>query len=102
VKNRIIKLVNPQVRFNPVLFWDAENINSEKHSTYIIARVLDYGDEHDVKKLRKLYPDKKLKEVITKRRGLMPKTGKFWAIYFNIPLQEIACLKKYYPKTLSG
>lgn len=85
---------NPKFLFNPVLFWDAEDIDIEKHSDYIIARVLDYGDEKDIKAMRSIYSNEKLIEVIKRRRGLMPMTAKFWATYFQIPFEEIACMRK--------
>jgi len=93
-----IKKTHPKEIFNPTLFWDAEDIDLKRHADYIIARVLDYGDEKDVKALRDIYPDEKLIEVIKKKRGLMPLTVKFWAVYFNIPLEEITCLRRYYQK----
>ncbi|MEW6609018.1 MAG: hypothetical protein AB1414_16495 [bacterium] len=98
MKKRMME-TNPKAIFNPVLFWDTEDIDIEKNAGYIISRVLDFGDEKDIKILRTLYPDEKLIEVIKKRRGLMPQTAKFWAVYFNIPTEEITCLKMYYPKT---
>lgn len=84
--------------FRPSLFWDADEIDEAQHAAYVIARVLDYGDMKDVRMLRKIYPDKKIIEVIRTRRGLFPKTGKYWAIKFDIPLTEVSCLRKYYPK----
>ena len=102
MKSEMVKKTHPKEIFNPVLFWDAENIDVERNANYVIARVLDYGDEKDIKALRITYPDEKLIEVIKKRRGLMPQTGKFWAVYFKIPHEEIACLKMYYQKTPSS
>lgn len=87
--------------FNPILFWDAQHVDFVKNANYVIARVLDFGDVNDIKRLRKIYPAKKIIEVVKKKRGLMPQTGKFWAVYFGIPLREIACLKKYYQRTRS-
>lgn len=84
--------------FSPVLFWDAGEIDAVRHASYVICRVLDFGNEKDIKKLRSIYPDEKLIEVIKSRRSLLPRTGKFWALYFKIPLEEIACLSKYYQK----
>ena len=92
------KEVNPKEIFGPVLFWDAENIDIEKHAGYIISRILNFGDEKDIRELRSIYPDKKIIEVVRKRRSLLPETGKFWAVYFKIPLKEIACLRMYYQK----
>ena len=83
--------------FGPALFWDAGEVDAVEHSAYIIARVLDYGDMEDVRKLRELYPDGKIIEVIRTRRGLLPKTGKYWAVKLSVPLEEVACLRKYYP-----
>lgn len=92
---------NPKKIFNPILFWDAKEIDSIKNANYVIARILDFGDWNDIKKLMSMYPVEKIIEVVKKKRGLMPQTGKFWAIYFGIPFEEIACLKKYYQKTRS-
>jgi Family of unknown function (DUF6922) len=89
---------NPKNIFNSNLFWDAENIDIEQHAAYIISRVLDYGNERDLKILREIYLDEKLIEVIKKRRGIMPKTARFWSVYFKIPVQEIECLKMFYQK----
>ena len=38
--------------FDSTLFWDAEAIDAKRHADYIIARVLDFGDEKDVKRLK--------------------------------------------------
>ncbi len=90
---------NPKKIFNPILFWDAQKLDSVKNAHYVIARVLDFGDGNDIKRLREMYPPEKIIEVIKKKRGLLPQTGKFWAVYFGIPFEEIACLKKYYQRT---
>ena len=74
--------------FDPTLFWDAEDIDTGRHADYVIARVLDFGDERDVKKLREIYSDDELINVIRTRRGLLPITKRFWSVYFNIPLRE--------------
>ncbi|MGB9720670.1 MAG: DUF6922 domain-containing protein [bacterium] len=86
---------NPKKIFNPILFWDAQHVDYVKNADYVIVRILDCGDGNDIKRLKKIYPAEKIIEVFKKRRGLMAKTGKFWAIYFGIPLEEIACLKRY-------
>ena len=97
-EGKVIKKLNIKSLFRPSLFWDADEIDKVQHAGYIIARVLDYGDMRDVRMLRKIYPDKKIIEVIRTRRGLFPKTGKYWAVKFNIPLTEVSCLRKYYPR----
>ena len=95
-----MKNVDIKSMFRPSLFWDADKIDAWDHAGYIIARILDYGDMNDVKTLRKIYSDEKITEVIRTRRGLLPQTGKYWAVKLNISLDGVACLKKYYQKTL--
>jgi len=95
-----MKNVDIKSMFRSSLFWDADKIDARDHAAYIIARILDYGDMNDVKALRKIYSDKKIIEVIRTRRGLLSQTGKYWAVKFKISLDEVACLKKYYQKTL--
>ncbi|MBI3754092.1 MAG: hypothetical protein HY266_08650 [Deltaproteobacteria bacterium] len=91
-------LTNPKTLFNPVLFWDADEIDMERHADYVIARVLNYGDEKDLKALRRYYPDERLIAVIKKARAIMPITARFWAVYFHIHAEEIACLKRFCQK----
>ena len=83
--------------FRPSLFWDADEIDSIQHATYIIARVLDYGDIKDVHQLMKIYEPQDIIAALKKRRRLFPWTGKYWAIKFKIPFSEVPCLSKYYP-----
>lgn len=71
-----------------------DEIEASRHKRYIIERVLDFGDERDIKNLRKLFSDRELISVIRNSRNLKKKTLNFWAIYFNIPKDEIKCLKK--------
>lgn len=87
--------VEPRTLFNPLLFWDAEEVQLEKHAAYIIARVLDFGDQEDIKRLRKLFSNEEIAQVVRTHRGLLRKTALFWAAYLRIPLTEIACLKKF-------
>lgn len=82
--------------FSPSHFWDAGEIDAVQHAAYVIARVLDFGNIEDVHALRKIYPDEKIVETVRTRRNLLPKTGKYWAVKLNIPLEEVPCLKKYY------
>jgi len=83
------KLRNAKLIFDPTLFWDAESVDIEQHADYVIARVLDFGDEKDLKILRKIYTDDKLIGVVKERRGLLSMTRRFWSVYFNITLPEL-------------
>jgi len=84
----MMNITNAKLIFDPTLFWDAENIDTGRHADYVIARVLDFGDEKDLKKLREIYSDDELINVIRTRRGLLPITKRFWSVYFNMALRE--------------
>ena len=94
------KMTDIKTLFRSSFFWDAGDIDAAEHAAYVIGRVLDYGDIEDVRVLRDIYPDEKIIEAIRTRRGLLPQTGKYWAVKFNIPFSEVSCLRKYYPGQL--
>ena len=77
-------IMDVKLIFEPTLFWDAEDIDTVRHADYIIERVLDFGDEKDVKRLREMYSDDELINVVRTRRGLLPITKRFWSVYFNL------------------
>jgi len=84
------ELKDVKLIFDPTLFWDAKEIDIRRHADYIIARVLDFGDEKDVRRLREIYSDHELMEVVRTKRGLLPITKRFWSIYFNMMSTEEA------------
>ena len=84
------------------LFWDVnkEDVDIKTHRAYIIRRILDYGNIEDVKWVLKIYSQKEIVEVVKKSRGLSRKSAYFWSTYFNIPKEEVACLKTPCQKNL--
>ncbi len=70
--------------FEPSLFWDVSGVDVHKHRNFIIARVLDFGNEKELKKVRRLYSDEAIIEVVRNRRGLLPITRRFWQVYFGL------------------
>ncbi len=81
---------------NTPLFWDADKIDIELNASYIICRILNLGTYNDIKVLRNIYSDSKITEVIKIKRNILPKAAKYWALKFNIPLEDVKCLTKYY------
>jgi len=67
------------------LFWDIkkESVDIQKHSLFIIKRVLDYGDISSLKWLRRTYSEDLIKQVVHRKRGLHPKTINFWEKYYE-------------------
>ena len=64
--------------FRPSLFWDADEIDADKHAAYVIARVLDYGDIEDVRKIREMYSDEKIIGAIPVIKSLSPHLETFY------------------------
>ena len=61
-------------------FWDTDfkNIDPEKHKTYVIERILEYGDEKSASWLTRRYAKKDIKRVLEKSRKISPKSRQFW------------------------
>jgi len=72
------------------LFWDVrkETVDVNRHSQFIIRRVLDFGDVAAINWLRRTYPDNLLKQVIKTGRGLAHKTIVFWRDYFDLEMED--------------
>jgi len=84
------------------LFWDVnkDDVDVRRHRPYVIRRIMDYGDVEDVKWMLKIYSTDEIIEVVKKSHGLSRKSAYFWSTYFNIPKEEIECLKRLYQKYL--
>jgi hypothetical protein len=76
------------------LFWDAEprSVDKRIHRSYIVRRIMDYGNMEDVKWMLRTYSTEEIIDVLKKSRGLSPKSACFWSAYFNLAREEIACL----------
>lgn len=64
------------------LFWDAnsDRIDLDKNASYIIERVLDFGNDEEVKWLIKRYPKSLIKNTVASSRSIRPKTKKLWTL----------------------
>ncbi len=70
------------MKFRQTLFWDTnpKNIDTKRNAQYIIERVLDLGDDKEVKWLWDFYSRSLLKNVVAKSRCLRPETKNLWAL----------------------
>ena len=84
------------------LFWDVdkERIDIKGHRSFIIRRIINFGNMDDVKWMLKVYTADEIIEVVKKSHGLSRKSAYFWSTYFKIPKREIECLKMPYQKNL--
>lgn len=78
---------------NKNLFWDTnfDNIDFDKHSRWVIGRVLTRGNLDDYSELKKYYGIDKIKEEVVKIRQLDKKTLNFCSKIFEIDKKEFKC-----------
>lgn len=70
------------MRFRQSLFWDVDpkTIHPKHHARYIIERILDFGNDVDVRWMIHHYPHGIIRDVVMKSRGLLPQTRCFWQL----------------------
>ena len=70
------------MKFRQTLFWDTvpQNINIKKNAPYIIERVLDFGNDREVRWLWQTYSRQLLKKVVMNSRSLRPRTKNLWLL----------------------
>ena len=69
-----------KMRYRRSLFWDtkSENIDKDKNKRYIIERVLEFGDDKEVKMIFREYDRDDIFNVAHNSRSLSPKTRALW------------------------
>lgn len=87
-------------RFLKKYFWDVNfsELSKENYSSFIIERILEYGDERAVKWMKKNFNISEIKNVICKSKNLSQKSANFWQFMFNLKRDKILCLKKSFQK----
>jgi len=85
---------------NKNIFWDVNLKNNEiqKKVSFIIGRILEYGDENDIKWMLKNFKTSQIKKALSERKNISPKSGNYWASIFKFPKNKILCLKTSYRK----
>ncbi|MEW6448611.1 MAG: hypothetical protein AB1426_11070 [Bacillota bacterium] len=78
------------------LFWDAniQTLDTAKHKTYIIERVLEFGDEEAYRWLFGTYTSREIIAVVKSSRRLSRPTAMMMANFYNLPEGEARCLQK--------
>ncbi len=85
------------VGFSPY-FWEIEDvsvIDIEKHSFFIIERLLNEGNEETVNWLFASYSEEEIKEVVLSSRRLTEKTAYCWKNFFNLKSEDMQCFGRY-------
>jgi len=77
-------------------FWDIEfsTLDINKNKTYIIERLIEYGDLKAIKWLKNIYSEKDLETIIKTSKKLTKKTANYFSLYYKIKPQNILCLQE--------
>lgn len=70
------------MEFRESLFWDVDpkDIDEEKHATYIIERIMDFGNDAEVRWMWRRYSHTLLQKVAESSRTLRPISQGFWQL----------------------
>jgi hypothetical protein len=79
-------------------FWDVspDQIDLNRHSEYVIARLLEHGDLVAIQWLIKAYRKEEIINVVKQSRQLSRKTANFWRLRLAIPKSAVYALKRPY------
>lgn len=74
------------MNFRQALFWDTNpsKIDPKKNAGYVIERVLDLGNDKEVKWVLKNYSKATLKKTVAKSRSLSPRTKSLWKLILKM------------------
>lgn len=69
--------------FRQSLFWDVDpkKIDPRKHARYIIERILEFGNDEEVRWLFHSYTRSLIKDTLKRSRGVLhAKTKELWSL----------------------
>jgi len=91
---------NIESYFSGNLFWDAatKELNMERHASYIIGRVLDYGRWNDWIFICNYYGLDKIKEISMGIKTLFPESLSFIATVTHTPENQFRCYEQIHSK----
>ena len=74
------------MKFRQALFWDVNpnKIDVKKNAQYIIERILELGNDSEVKWLMKKYDKDVLKKTVEQSRSLSLRSRALWNLMFEI------------------
>jgi len=73
------------MRLRQSLFWDVDpkKINPKRHARYIIERVLDFGNDKEVKWLLNNYSSDLIKKTVRGSRVIHSKSKALWSLLYR-------------------
>ena len=76
-------------------FWDidVQFFDPQAHPEYTIGRILELGDPEAVRWLKQEFAEEQIKAVIRSDRRLSAKSATFWALIYQIPVNDVSVLR---------
>ncbi len=70
------------IQFRSALFWDTDpkSLDVQKHSKYIIERIMDFGNDDEVRWMRQHYSKDVLAKVCQSSKQLHTSSRNFWTL----------------------
>ena len=89
-------MANSIPQFARRYFWDADakKLDADKHATYIIERLLEWGNPQTARWLLSRYSRRKIISVLEKTHALSRMSANFWVVYFGLPKSEVRWFSK--------
>ncbi len=74
-------------------FWEVNfaDLRLPDRQTFIIERVLEYGDDQAISWLRATFPPETIADVVRHSRRISRNTANLWALVLDIPKEDIRC-----------
>ena len=68
----------------PALKVKCGRLDLQQNRAYILSRIFEYGDAKALKWALRHFSQEDMKKVLRNSRNLSPKSGNFWALFFNL------------------
>ena len=77
------------------LFWDTDPsvLDARRDAACVLSRILERGSWEQWVEAREFYGPSRLREVLTRMRGLSRKDVAFCSVVLNIPREEFAATR---------
>jgi len=88
--------MNPIPKFVAEYLWDVEieKLDLKSHSTFIVERVLEYGDLEALLWINKSYKKDIIVSTLKKSKKISSKSGNFYALFYSVPKTSLLCIRK--------
>ena len=72
-------------------FWEIDffQLRLPQRQTYVIERVLEYGDDRAIRWLKATFPPETIAGVVRRSRRISKNTANLWALVLDIPKEQI-------------